>query len=213
MAGCLPPRCTMPAMRRRSFLASLATSAVLPYWQTFAQTRPSGNLTIRDIELWRVEGERTALQGVNRQHQVQPLHVYEAHRPKVYSDPASPQSGTSKVSAIYLKIVTDQGLEGIYGPVDREGAVVIDLQLAGFLKGKDPLAGEALWDQLFRTNRHSRAGHYMIGISAIDNAIWDLRGRYYNAPVYRLLGGPTRSEVEVYGSCLGFSVEPEADRK
>ena len=52
----------------------------------------------------------------------------------------------------------------------------------------------------------------MMGISAVDNALWDLRGRYYSTPVYRLLGGPTRKEVDVYGSCLGHSVEPERMR-
>jgi L-rhamnonate dehydratase len=49
----------------------------------------------------------------------------------------------------------------------------------------------------------------MMAISAVDNAIWDIRGRYFETPVYRLLGGPTRSAVQAYGSCLGFSVEPE----
>jgi L-alanine-DL-glutamate epimerase-like enolase superfamily enzyme len=50
----------------------------------------------------------------------------------------------------------------------------------------------------------------MMAISAVDNALWDLRGRYYQTPVYRLLGGPSRTQVEAYGSCLGFSVQPEA---
>ncbi len=53
----------------------------------------------------------------------------------------------------------------------------------------------------------------MMAISAVDNALWDLRGRYFNAPVYRLLGGPSRDAVEAYGSCLGYSVEPEAVRR
>jgi L-alanine-DL-glutamate epimerase-like enolase superfamily enzyme len=52
----------------------------------------------------------------------------------------------------------------------------------------------------------------MMAISALDNALWDLRGRYYEAPVYRLLGGPTRPAVEAYASCLGFTLEPEAVR-
>lgn len=47
-----------------------------------------------------------------------------------------------------------------------------------------------------------------MAISAVDNALWDLRGRHYGVPVYRLLGGPTRRRVDVYGSCLGYSVEP-----
>src|SRR5208282_889436 len=86
--------------------------------------------------------------------------------------------------------------------------VVLD-QLREFLLGKDALATEATWDQLYRFYRQARAGIYMMAVSAVDNALWDIRGRFFNAPVFRLLGGPTRQEVEAYGSCLGFSVEPE----
>jgi L-alanine-DL-glutamate epimerase-like enolase superfamily enzyme len=52
----------------------------------------------------------------------------------------------------------------------------------------------------------------MMAISAVDNALWDLRGRYFGVPVYRLLGGPTRESVAAYGSCLGFSLEPDKVR-
>jgi L-alanine-DL-glutamate epimerase-like enolase superfamily enzyme len=62
---------------------------------------------------------------------------------------------------------------------------------------------------MYRSNRHSRASHYMMAISYLDNALWDLRGRHFGTPVYRLLGGPTQQPVKVYGSCLGFSVDPE----
>jgi L-alanine-DL-glutamate epimerase-like enolase superfamily enzyme len=65
---------------------------------------------------------------------------------------------------------------------------------------------------MYRSNRHSRDGFFMMGISAVDNTLWDVRGRYYGVPVYRLLGGPTRASVEMYASCLGFSLEPEAVR-
>jgi L-alanine-DL-glutamate epimerase-like enolase superfamily enzyme len=82
-------------------------------------------------------------------------------------------------------------------------------QLRPFLIGKDALAQEKLWDQMYRSNRHARRGHYLMAISAVDNTLWDLRGRYFKTPVYRLLGGPTRATVEAYGSCLGFSLEPE----
>jgi L-rhamnonate dehydratase len=81
------------------------------------------------------------------------------------------------------------------------------------LLGKDPLACETIWDQLLRNYRHSRAGLYMMAISIVDCALWDFRGKYFNAPVYKLLGGPTRTEVEFYGSCLGYSVETEAVKR
>ena len=47
----------------------------------------------------------------------------------------------------------------------------------------------------------------MLALSAIDCALWDLKGKYYSTPVYKLIGGPTRAEVPAYASMLGFSVE------
>jgi len=170
-------------------------------------------LKITAVEFVRLEGRREAVTGINRQHQVQPLHIYEDHRPKVYHESGAGERKTVPVSAIYLKIKTAGGLEGVYGPIDREALFVVQQQLRPLLLGKNGLAVETLWDQMYRSNRHSRASHFMIGISAVDNALWDLRGRYFKAPVYELLGGPTREKVEAYGSCLGYSVEPESVRK
>lgn len=174
--------------------------------------RPA-KLIIKELEFVRLQGRYETVNGVDRQHQVQANHVYEELRPKPYRDSANPTKAQANVSALYLKIKSDSGAEGVYGPIDKEAAIVVDQQLARFLSGKDALAGETLWDQLYRSNRHSTRGHFMMAISAVDNALWDLRGRYFEAPVYRLLGGPTRSKVEAYGSCLGFSVEPEPVRK
>jgi L-alanine-DL-glutamate epimerase-like enolase superfamily enzyme len=196
-------------MQRRAFLASLP-AAGLP-GLAFAQPAPAG-MKIAAVEVWRLEGRRETVAGIHRQHQVQPLHVYDEHRPKAYREPASGDRRTVPAQAMYLKIRTEGGLEGIYGPIDSEAAVVVDRQLAKFLTGKNALGVETLWDQMYRSNRHSRSSHYMIGISAVDNCLWDLRGRYYKAPVFRLLGGPTRDKVEAYGSCLGYSVEPAAVR-
>jgi L-alanine-DL-glutamate epimerase-like enolase superfamily enzyme len=59
-------------------------------------------------------------------------------------------------------------------------------------------------------NRHGRSGIYVTAISAVDCALWDLKGKAWGQPVYRLLGGPTRPEVPAYASMLGFSIEPQA---
>jgi L-alanine-DL-glutamate epimerase-like enolase superfamily enzyme len=75
--------------------------------------------------------------------------------------------------------------------------------------GMNALAHEAIWYRLFESNRHSRGSHYLMGMSAIDNVLWDLKGRIFGQPVYRLLGG-NRDRVRVYGSCLGFSQERDA---
>ena len=111
------------------------------------------------------------------------------------------------MSALYLRLRTQGGLEAIYGPIDQESVPVLQRDLAPFLVGRDPLAVEALWDRMHRKDRHGRAGHFMMATSAADNALWDLRGRLLGLPVFRLLGG-SRSRVPVYASCLGFSLEP-----
>ena len=170
-----------------------------------AQTRP---MPIGGVEIWELRGHRATTRGVDQQYQVNPLYIYDDLRPPEYRDNPNATTTQAPVSAFYLKIRTD-GAEGFYGPIDKEVAIVVHEQLRPFLLGKDALAQEKLWDQMYRSNRHSRRGHFLMAISAVDNTIWDLRGKYFKAPVYRLLGGPTRPTVEAYASCLGFSLEPE----
>ena len=195
---------------RREFLAGLLLAPGCR--EALLAERPNGKLRISAVELLQLKGHRDTQTGANSQYQVNPLHVYEELRPPIYQDKA-PVRKTVGVTQTYLRIRTDAGLDGLYGPIDREVAIVVHEQLRSFLTGKDPLAGEALWDQMYRSNRHSRDGIFLMAISAVDNTLWDLRGRYFETPVYRLLGGPTRSSVEVYGSCLGYSLEPEKVRE
>jgi L-alanine-DL-glutamate epimerase-like enolase superfamily enzyme len=140
---------------------------------------------------------------------VQPAHLYPERRPAAYRDAARAQPERASLTQYYVRVRTRAGLEGLYGAVDREALPVLLGPLRALLLGQDALAIERLWDQMFRSNRHSRAGHYMMAISYLDNALWDLRGRLFGTPVFRLLGGPTQLPVEVYGSCLGFAIDPE----
>ncbi len=117
--------------------------------------------------------------------------------------------GTNGRRVLYLKVPTDEGVSGLYGPIDGEAAMMVDPFVKRHVIGQDPLAFEHHWDTMFRASRHSRGSHYIMGISALDNALWDLRGRLFGLPVYRLLGG-ARSEVRAYASCLGFSQEKAA---
>ncbi len=110
---------------------------------------------------------------------------------------------------LYLKLHSDAGVAGLYGPIDNEAALMVDQFFKRRLIGADPLASEAFWDRMFRASRHSRGSHYLMGLSAVDNALWDLKGRLLGLPVYRLLGGERR-KVRAYASCLGFSQEPAA---
>jgi L-rhamnonate dehydratase len=187
-------------LARRQFLGALAAIPAL------AETKP---LKIAALELLQVRGHVDSVRGQDQQYQVNPLFIYDELRPKPYADSANPTQSKNPATAIYVRIKTDGGPDGFYGPIDKEVAIVIDQQLRSFLMGKDALAGEKLWDQMYRSNRHSRRGFLLMAISAVDNTLWDLRGRYFNTPVYRLLGGPTRQSVEAYASCLGYSLEPD----
>jgi L-alanine-DL-glutamate epimerase-like enolase superfamily enzyme len=63
-----------------------------------------------------------------------------------------------------------------------------------------------------RLDRHSRHGHLKLAISAADNALWDLRGRAFDAPVWQLLGGAGRASVPAYVSTLGVPHDPATVR-
>jgi L-alanine-DL-glutamate epimerase-like enolase superfamily enzyme len=184
---------------RRHFVGALSAVAA------FGQTKP---MPIEAVEVWQFHGVRQTVRGVDSQYQANPLYIYDELRPAPYHDDPNAKPVEVGVSAYYVRIKTGSA-EGFYGPIEKEAAIVVDEQLKPFLLGKDALAQEKLWDQMYRSNRHARRGHYLMAISAVDNTLWDLRGRYFKTPVYRLLGGPTRSSVEAYASCLGFSLEPD----
>ena len=110
-------------------------------------------------------------------------------------------------TSIYLTAETKGGNNGIYGPIDADAALLADRLLVKKVLGRNALEHEAIWNDLFDSNRHSRGSHYLMGMSAIDNLLWDLKGQIFGQPVYKILGG-NRNQVQVYGSCLGFSQEP-----
>jgi len=118
-------------------------------------------------------------------------------------------TGKNKRKMLYLKIYTNEGPAGLYGPIDNEAAMFVDRFFRRSLIGQDPLAYNSYWDKMFRASRHSRGSHYIMALSAVDNALWDQRGRLFGLPVYRLLGG-SRNKLRAYASCLGFSQEPSA---
>jgi L-alanine-DL-glutamate epimerase-like enolase superfamily enzyme len=201
-------------MRRRDFLRHLGTGsalACLPFGlrESFAASMNLPDLVITEVEVLRLSGPRTVTRGVTGQFQVQPSHLYADRRPPVFKE-GEPKQETYTARHHYVRILTRGGQEGIYGYIDAEALPTILGPLRRLLIGQDAFAIEKLWDQMYRSNRHSRAGHYLMGISACDNALWDLRARHLGVPVFRLLGGPTQLPVRVYGSCLGYSIEPAA---
>ena len=114
-----------------------------------------------------------------------------------------------RATAIFVELETTDGATGIGGPIDPDIAFIIDQQLRPLIEGADALAHERLWDRMYRDQVHGRKGVAMMAISAVDCAMWDLKGRMLGQPVVRLLGGPTRTRIPAYASTLGHSVEPE----
>lgn len=116
---------------------------------------------------------------------------------------------------VTLKIETD---EGIYGLGDgtlngRELAVAAYLQehVIPCLIGRDPFATEDLWQYLYRGAYWRRGPVTMAAIGAVDVALWDIKGKALNTPVYNLLGGKSRDGVLVYTHGNGKDIPSTID--
>ncbi len=112
---------------------------------------------------------------------------------------------------VTLKIETD---EGIYGLGDgtlngRELAVVSYLNdhVLPCLIGRDPFQTEDIWQYLYRGAYWRRGPVTLSAIAAVDMALWDIKGKALNTPVYNLLGGKSRKGVMVYGHANGKDIE------
>ena len=107
-------------------------------------------------------------------------------------------------TAMLVEIETDSGLVGwgeCYGPARVNSAVV--KEIAPWLIGEDPLRTDHLWQSVYaRLRDHGQKGVVIQGLSGIDIALWDIKGKHFGVPAHRLLGGPLRSEVRAYATGL-----------
>ncbi len=106
-----------------------------------------------------------------------------------------------------VKVVADDGTYGWgegYGPAKVIQAGIE--MLKPLVLGRDPLATSAIWQTLYlRTLDFARSGVLMAAISAIDVALWDLKGKLLGQPVHVLLGGRRRERVQVYATGMYFT--------
>ncbi len=104
---------------------------------------------------------------------------------------------------IFVKIETNMGVTG-WGEIEqleRHAGVALVNSMFELLDGENPTRIEHLWQKLYRAHRDLRGGPFMVHtISGIDMALWDIAGKLWGTPVYRLLGGPTRDKIRVYPS-------------
>jgi len=102
---------------------------------------------------------------------------------------------------LFLKLTTDQGLSGwgeplLEGHADTVAAAV--REAAEYLIGRDPSRVEDIWQALYRGRFYRGGPVLMSAMAGIDQALWDLKGRRYGAPIHELLGGRVRDKMRVY---------------
>lgn len=101
----------------------------------------------------------------------------------------------------FLKIETDEGITGWGEPVIEGKASTVKeavMEMSEYLIGKDPLRIEDHWNVLYRGGFYRGGPILMSAIAGIDQALWDIKGKYYNAPVHDLIGGACRDSIRVY---------------
>lgn len=117
----------------------------------------------------------------------------------------------------FVRVNTDEGICG-FGEIGLAYSDAIQAA-AGILKdfgsiviGMDPMNNEKIWNTLLRSTFWGQGGGTVIfaGISAIDIALWDIKGKALNAPVYQLLGGKTNERLRTYASQIQFDWAPES---
>src|SRR5271156_4103964 len=117
---------------------------------------------------------------------------------------------------VTLRIETDAGLYGL-GDATLNGR---ELAVASYLSehvlpcliGRDPFDIEDIWQYLYRGAYWRRGPVTMTAIAAVDVALWDIKGKALNTPVYNLLGGKSRHGVLVYCHANGRDTEETADQ-
>ncbi|UOQ50099.1 galactonate dehydratase [Gracilibacillus caseinilyticus] len=101
----------------------------------------------------------------------------------------------------FVKVETDEGITGWGEPVVEGKAATVETavqELSEFLIGKDPLNIEDHWNVMYRAGFYRGGPILMSAIAGLDQALWDIKGKYFNAPVYQLLGGACRESIRVY---------------
>jgi galactonate dehydratase len=102
---------------------------------------------------------------------------------------------------LFLKIMTDEGIVGWGEPVIEGRAETVGTavkELMENLIGKDPHRIEDHWNMMYRSGFYRGGPILMSAIAGIDQALWDIKGKYFNAPIYELLGGACRDSIRVY---------------
>ena len=123
-------------------------------------------------------------------------------------------------SPVIVRINTDEGISGFgevglaYGKGWRAGLGMVQ-DFAEVIIGEDPMNIEQIWETIFRKTFWGMGGGTVVyaGMSGIDIALWDIKGKALNQPVWQLLGGKTNDNLRVYASQLQFNWGTRLDKQ
>ena len=102
---------------------------------------------------------------------------------------------------LFLKISTDEGLTGWGEPALEGQSKIVETtihHLSKYLIGQNPCDIERLWQQMYRGSFYRGGPAMMSAISGIEQALWDIKGKFHQMPVYEMLGGKVRDKIRVY---------------
>ncbi|MFC5586843.1 mandelate racemase/muconate lactonizing enzyme family protein [Nitratireductor kimnyeongensis] len=110
--------------------------------------------------------------------------------------------------AVILELETDEGITGLgeagiaYGLGTTAAAEMLAAMLERLVIGRDPSPVELIWNDIYDQGFWTKGGGAIsiAGLSAIDHALWDIKGKTLGVPVYSLLGGPIETELDVYAN-------------
>ncbi|MCM3629514.1 galactonate dehydratase [Paenibacillus glycanilyticus] len=111
---------------------------------------------------------------------------------------------------LFLKIETDEGIAGWGEPIVEGRALTVATaieELKRYLIGEDPLRIEHHWQIMYRGTFYRGGPVLVSAISGIEQALWDIKGKFYNLPVYEMLGGRVRDKIRMYCHCGGATPE------
>jgi len=109
---------------------------------------------------------------------------------------------------LFLKVSADDGCVGWGEPIveGQAGTVRGAVEdMADYLIGRDPRQIEDIWQTLFRARFYRGGPVMMSAIAGVNQALWDIKGKYHGVPVYDLLGGKVRDRIQIYAGISGDS--------
>jgi len=110
----------------------------------------------------------------------------------------------------FLKVYTDEGIVGYGEPIVEGKARTVAMaikEMETYLIGQDPRRIEHLWQVLYRGSFYRGGPVLTSAISGIEQALWDIKGKWLGVPVYELLGGAVRDRIRVYAHVHGDTIE------